>query len=660
MRKFILSFFLSLLLATQAFAALVVNPITGKLDKTGVSPVGLGSSQSLITVKETNVFDTVYNFNGVSTYTNNTTEAKSTFGTAFTAMFDNTQILYLGKSSTFSGLSVLLKAYTTQTTLTLNATYWNGSSWAALSKTDNTSQFQKSGTMTWSIPGDWAQTSVNGTTNYWIALAFTSTPSTAPTIYNIKPNSNPTFAVLDSNGDTTQQALTVKKGQILTNGAAVSQPQTFVIGLASSRNGHNADFVCAGAKDQICINAAITACGSSPCNLVLLEGTYNLTSSIGISGGTGVALINNLTISGQGPGKTILKTSNGTYATIQDTTNPTTGSPLTNLTVRDLEMDRSADTKDSNVSRKGIFIKYLRNMRVQNVYIHDSGATCIGTDFINGGFISDNWLVNCGTSSATTGSSGVGIGTGEYTTEPMVISNNVITGSGYAGVLLETQGGATAGESNNYVVSGNVITGGSQYGIVIDGTSNIVVSGNIIRSNTKDGVLIKNNTIPNNIMISGNNINDNTLYGINITSTGALKVNINNNDLTGNGSGTVSSSMTSVFDLNRFNNIGDIIPAETIAGAAVITANACGGVKMINSSGNVTTNTTNTFTAPSATFPGCCMDVINIDSADTITLDNNANFKSAGAADVVLGPADSVRVCNNGTVWYQVAATGNN
>ena len=100
--------------------------------------------------------------------------------------------------------------------------------------------------------------------------------------------------------------------------------------------------------------------------------------------------------------------------------------------------------------------------------------------------------------------------------------------------------------------------------------------------------------------------------------------------------------------------------AEDIAAAATITANACGAIKRISATGAQTTNTTNTFTAPDGSNAGCCMDVINVDTADAITLDTNANFFSAGAADVVLGIRDTVRVCSDGTVWTQVGATGNN
>lgn len=101
--------------------------------------------------------------------------------------------------------------------------------------------------------------------------------------------------------------------------------------------------------------------------------------------------------------------------------------------------------------------------------------------------------------------------------------------------------------------------------------------------------------------------------------------------------------------------------AQTIAAGNTVAADACGTIKMITAEGAVTTATDNTFTAPGATNAGCCMDVINT-GAQNITLDNNANFVSAGAADVVLGAGDTVRVCSTGASgkWYQIGPKGDN
>lgn len=106
-----------------------------------------------------------------------------------------------------------------------------------------------------------------------------------------------------------------------------------------------------------------------------------------------------------------------------------------------------------------------------------------------------------------------------------------------------------------------------------------------------------------------------------------------------------------------------VIPptTETIASGGTITADACGTTKKIDAGGNVTTDTSNTFTALPAGSAGCCMVVINVDTTDTITLDDNANFQSAGDANLALGPNDTAMVCSTGGTgsWYLVATSAN-
>jgi hypothetical protein len=103
-------------------------------------------------------------------------------------------------------------------------------------------------------------------------------------------------------------------------------------------------------------------------------------------------------------------------------------------------------------------------------------------------------------------------------------------------------------------------------------------------------------------------------------------------------------------------------PSVQVVGAAgTILADACGGVKRLSATAARTTSTTDTFAAAAADNAGCAMDVINV-STNAITLDYNINFNSAGAADVVLGSSDTVRVFSTGAggAWFQAGATGNN
>lgn len=107
--------------------------------------------------------------------------------------------------------------------------------------------------------------------------------------------------------------------------------------------------------------------------------------------------------------------------------------------------------------------------------------------------------------------------------------------------------------------------------------------------------------------------------------------------------------------------VGQFPASEVIGAGGVITADVCGGVKRLHTNGTtaVTTDTTNTFTAATATVAGCCMDIIN-DGTGTITLDNNSLFFSASGGNVALGVKDTMRVCTDGTAWYQLGGTGNN
>ncbi len=98
-----------------------------------------------------------------------------------------------------------------------------------------------------------------------------------------------------------------------------------------------------------------------------------------------------------------------------------------------------------------------------------------------------------------------------------------------------------------------------------------------------------------------------------------------------------------------------VASAQTISAGNTIAADSCGAMKQITSAGAVTTDTTNTFTAPAAANAGCVLRVVNVGS-NNITLDNNANFKSAGATDVLLTADDAVIVESNGTTWYQISA----
>jgi hypothetical protein len=128
--------------------------------------------------------DYVYLFDGTATYTNHSVEADTAAGTPFTVNADAGDKLYCGKITQFQEVrievAVAAVGYTVPTW-----EYWNGSAWTTLT-TAGTADFSADATFTFTIPGSWAQTSVNGITAYWIRFQQTAAaPATPATVDNI-------------------------------------------------------------------------------------------------------------------------------------------------------------------------------------------------------------------------------------------------------------------------------------------------------------------------------------------------------------------------------------------------------------------------------------------------------------------------------------------
>lgn len=120
--------------------------------------------------------------------------------------------------------------------------------------------------------------------------------------------------------------------------------------------------------------------------------------------------------------------------------------------------------------------------------------------------------------------------------------------------------------------------------------------------------------------------------------------------------GTADNTMTT-FATVDYNGLRVTMPStQTISAGSVVTADACGAIKALTASGSVTTDTTNTFTAPASANSSCIMQVCNVGS-NQITLDHNSNFKTSGGTDVVLGADYCVTVGSSGGsgIWRQLS-----
>jgi hypothetical protein len=91
--------------------------------------------------------------------------------------------LYVGSTEPFRGLFVRIHDNASSVAGTLTAKYWNGQ-WKALSIADGTAVSGKTlgagGSVTWTLPVDWATRPVNGSgLRYWAQLAVSATPTGA-------------------------------------------------------------------------------------------------------------------------------------------------------------------------------------------------------------------------------------------------------------------------------------------------------------------------------------------------------------------------------------------------------------------------------------------------------------------------------------------------
>src|SRR5262245_47827919 len=123
-------------------------------------------------------------FSAVSgaSFLDRTAEARLDGGTAFT-MFQTPGVndeFYMGLSAQFDRITFDIATAASGGTFVWE--YWNGSAWVTLTVTDGTSAFTVDGKVTWTIPGAWATTAVNGTTQYWVRVRSTVAPSTNPTV----------------------------------------------------------------------------------------------------------------------------------------------------------------------------------------------------------------------------------------------------------------------------------------------------------------------------------------------------------------------------------------------------------------------------------------------------------------------------------------------
>ena len=368
-----------------------------------------------------------------------------------------------------------------------------------------------------------------------------------------------------------------------------------------------------GTPDDVAINLATGGSGGSSGVALAGGGVVSLPTATCIASSP-IFVTNNVSITGQGPGKSVLKwISTGDqpgYGVIMGwtgvvTCTSTIAATYSNIQVTNLEVDGSAATDATYaVGAKGISLPCNQDSLVDNVYVHDTPATCIATDFAIRNTTSRFEVANCGRMGAgTLGSNGVGDAIGGLTGEAYSIGPGTVSNASNFGVLFENQTATTQlvalTVSDVHVFSTQQYTGGSHAGIslgALGGTvtantvqgpnvagtsfSCISVDGGTVGSAAGAGVIISANDVgkchygiivnygnvppkPNSteaaVSIVGNHAQGNNVSGIAIianASVAASTFNVNSNIMAHNqSSGFFCSGAGGVSNLKLNSNI---------------------------------------------------------------------------------------------------------
>ncbi len=267
------------------------------------------------------------------------------------------------------------------------------------------------------------------------------------------------------------------------------KPARIVIGTSTSGwTEKDCDYLCDGTADQTEINAAITALPATGGEVVILDGTYNITAKIDVTK-------DNVSIRGNGNATILKRIYNSSTVEGVITLTGRSGCKIANLQI---EGNKTSYTNSNNC---GIYLFSSSNNTI-------TGNTYNNNDIGIYLFSSSNNTIT----GNTYNNNDVGISLGNS-------SNNTITGNTYN----NNSYGIYLFSSSNNTITGNTCNNNS-YGIYLDNLDNNTITGNTCNNNDVGIFLF---SASNNNTITGNTYNNNN-YGI------YLFYSSNNNTITGN------------------------------------------------------------------------------------------------------------------------------
>lgn len=263
-------------------------------------------------------------------------------------------------------------------------------------------------------------------------------------------------------------------------------PATLVVAVQGS--GARADYYTDGTNDEVQINAAIVAASAVRGKVFIKAGTYTINAAI--------VPLSNVMIQGEG-NATILAGSGSQFSIMQNLA--TSGSPTTDIEICDLKIDGTNVSFTSlSPAIKGIYLQYSKRLKIHGVYVYNTWATGIGTDFLVDTQIDRCITESCGVRGVAagmgTGCNGIGIGTGAYAIEDWIVSNCIAVNCGNNGLMLEDQFQTTRSAGNMFA---NCLAVGNKFGYRNSGSSYCTFANCWALNSTNEGFYVTTGDIGN-------------------------------------------------------------------------------------------------------------------------------------------------------------------
>jgi parallel beta-helix repeat protein len=283
-------------------------------------------------------------------------------------------------------------------------------------------------------------------------------------------------AIILNVNDTVENTYTADVTYIKTS--KVRKLVRFVIGTSTSGwTEKDCDYLCDGTNDQEEIIQALNALPATGGEVVILDGTYNITASINIPK-------DNVSIRGSGNATTLKRMYNSTSTDSGSTAwGLITLNGKSGCKIQGLQIDGNKATYKSSYN-SGI---YLTSSSSDNTVI---GNTCNNNNSY-----------------------------GIYLTSSS--SNNTVTGN----TCNNNSYGIRLSSSSNNTVTNNTCNNNSDYGIYLSSSSNNTVTSNTCNNNTTNGIRLYSSSSDNTV--TSNTCNNNSSTGIYLSSS-------SNNTVTGN------------------------------------------------------------------------------------------------------------------------------